>query len=853
MFAVCFFLFPFIVYSEELSISGADSILNLESNPASNDVVDSSDASPQNLIAFAFVSQADSVWNFDLTLDSQDIIDSNDSPPENIITEAFVSHADAVFSTKLEGDNWKPLSKTPVLIVPGILGSWWESVLPSLSSGKLVIDPIFHAYDDLYGALANNGYIPNQTLFTFPYDWRIDNRFNAVFLRDKISEIKTICNCQKVNIIAHSMGGLVARYYIESNLYKNDIDQLVLLGTPNKGAPEAYLSWEAGESNLFYYTFFYKILAKTEGFKNAFDYIRDKPLTSVEQLLPVYNYLKSVTDNSLLAYPNDYPKNDFLGESDSDSGLNSPSKLAKLENSGVKITNITANNSKNDTINIIRIVKDTSRLPLWEHGYPQNFDNLLGDRGLERGAGDGDVPLSSAQSLNLSNVRKINLNSDHLGLPTDAFYTIFNLFTGKSAAPIYPSSLVRKILIVPVFSPVDIQITDPLGRKVGKNFLTGQSINEIPLAYYTGFDNPDLEFVAIPNPIDGEYTINTQGTDTGTYEVQSIFMNDEVVSGSSTFTANTQPGLTEDLSFNFSSTAPDQLSIVPEDITPPHTDISLSGTSGENKWFISDVVVSLSAKDNDNGTGVLKTEYSLDNGGTWNDYISPFTISEEGANKILYRSEDFVGNKEEIKSQEIKIDKTPPEAKIYFDKENHTLKIEGTDNLTSNPKVISKIEETKLDNSEAKDIDNDIKSESAEIGMEIESFNQINTEKKKIIYQIKDDAGHVLNLTFRRIIDKNHFIYAFLNSLQYDNNPIISLPKTTLNYLWLTNRKNEFRYLFQRIITKNKFSVKSLYNLLQNKSFVFIKNEGEKEIKQTFSGIKIIKLTTKSGSLNYEY
>jgi triacylglycerol esterase/lipase EstA (alpha/beta hydrolase family) len=44
----------------------------------------------------------------------------------------------------------------------------------------------------------------------------------------------------EVDIIAHSMGGLVTRAYIQSNKYNNDIRSFEMIGTPNKGASRVY-------------------------------------------------------------------------------------------------------------------------------------------------------------------------------------------------------------------------------------------------------------------------------------------------------------------------------------------------------------------------------------------------------------------------------------------------------------------------------------------------------------------------------------------------------------------------------------------------------------------------------------
>ncbi len=56
----------------------------------------------------------------------------------------------------------------------------------------------------------------------------------ALRLRDLIDIVKQRTNKPKVNIIAHSMGGLVARRYMQI-FGDNDIDKLVMIATPNKG------------------------------------------------------------------------------------------------------------------------------------------------------------------------------------------------------------------------------------------------------------------------------------------------------------------------------------------------------------------------------------------------------------------------------------------------------------------------------------------------------------------------------------------------------------------------------------------------------------------------------------------
>ena len=95
----------------------------------------------------------------------------------------------------------------------------------------------------------------------------------------------------------------------------------------------------------------------------------------------------------------------------------------------------------------------------------------------------------------------------------------------------------------------------------------------------------------------------------------------------------------------------------------PATTIGLVGIEGNNEWHTSDVEVTLTATDAplDCGGGVIKTEYSLDGGVTWLEYSLPFKVTDEGKHTIAYRSTDKSGNIEDTHTQNVWIDKTPPE------------------------------------------------------------------------------------------------------------------------------------------------------------------------------------------------
>ncbi len=119
-----------------------------------------------------------------------------------------------------------------------------------------------------------------------------------------------------------------------------------------------------------------------------------------------------------------------------------------------------------------------------------------------------------------------------------------------------------------------------------------------------------------------------------------------------------QPG--QEISYSYDSGG-NILSItaVGFDDTPPVTSIKMEGQAGQQNWYRSDVQVSLSAEDNPEGTGVVKTEYSYDEK-TWTTYSQPLLFSTEGPTDLYYRSVDAADNIETTQKTTIKIDKTVP-------------------------------------------------------------------------------------------------------------------------------------------------------------------------------------------------
>ncbi len=122
----------------------------------------------------------------------------------------------------------------------------------------------------------------------------------------------------------------------------------------------------------------------------------------------------------------------------------------------------------------------------------------------------------------------------------------------------------------------------------------------------------------------------------------------------------------------------------------PTTTSSVTGeTPGNNGWWRSSTTVSLDANAPCGPNG-LNTYYSID-GGSEQTYSGPFSINQEGIHTVTYHSVDGLGNSEDNKSIQVKIDWTPPVTSATATgprdtngifRDNVTAGLTATDNLS---------------------------------------------------------------------------------------------------------------------------------------------------------------------------
>ena len=252
------------------------------------------------------------------------------------------------------------------------------------------------------------------------------------------------------------------------------------------------------------------------------------------------------------------------------------------------------------------------------------------------------------------------------------------------------------------------------------------------------------------------------------------------------------------------------------DALVPTTTAILSGEQGITNWFKSDVSASLSAQDNDGGLGIDYTMYKL-NDEDWQQYLNPLLFSDEGHYKIEFYSVDNDENMEDVKSVEFDIDKTPPEAEIKFNVDTLDVDIIGHDS-----------------------------SGSAEV-------NVSNLPRKKNSIKVTDQAGNTLELIGKEK-ERGHNAKVVIESLKYNQDDSIDIDPARLliNYN-LDNATLDLRKLTQTFEIRGELKIKLIYSAKTDKTQVITKVKGQGKVKEELSGIRILKLTTENGTLNYSY
>jgi hypothetical protein len=141
----------------------------------------------------------------------------------------------------------------------------------------------------------------------------------------------------------------------------------------------------------------------------------------------------------------------------------------------------------------------------------------------------------------------------------------------------------------------------------------------------------------------------------------------------------------------------------------------------------------------------------------------------------------------------------------------------------------------------------DFKVYSSETGVEA-SFEELPLKLRR--YTFWDSAGNTLSLVLKHRKAGNE---AEINviSMQY-NGKLIEAAKNTAKAEYSEN-KGTLNELHQKIQVKKLFDAKAKYSAKKDETEIRIKNEGQKELKETRAGIVMPELLTDNGSLKLRY
>jgi triacylglycerol esterase/lipase EstA (alpha/beta hydrolase family) len=464
-----------------------------------------------------------------------------------------------------------PTAKTPVLIIPGVLGTeiWkgveklWIDLARNLTDlGDQFMDPLqfdedlnpidqnltvgsvigksefgpfaFDYTDALVKEFENQGYVKNIDLFLFPYDWRYGvSNDNVNLLKQKIQSIVNQTGSNKIDVVAHSTGGLLVKKYVMNFPDSHHVDKAVFVGVPNTGAPKAIKVFLQGDN------FGIPWLADAEMKKIAENLPVVYDLSPSEQYFNQKgSYVRVIEDKTFSIDIKDLnfsEAKDFLVL---EHGLN----LQAILNSGNLHTEAFDNfDLRNANVDLYAI--DGCKTATIGRVIEKHSTSVLGTKIVNYDTpqlvpGDGTVPLESSTNLPINSQNKYYaLDSNHSKMlgQENIRQKIVNMISHSNLS-VDDSKITQDInecnlngQAISVFSPLDINVVDQYGRHTGFNN-DGSIVNEIPNAAFETMG--EHKFLYLPTGDGQVYDISLSGTGTGTFTLknENIINNNVVTS-----------------------------------------------------------------------------------------------------------------------------------------------------------------------------------------------------------------------------------------------------------------------------------------------------------------------------------
>lgn len=295
--------------------------------------------------------------------------------------------------TKLSIDNVQvsdtPQIKIKTILLPGLGASWNTE---AMMVGSTTIDsgwrmtPFVHNYDKLISAFEGNGLVRGKDFYVWNYDWRKPLSAIVADFDNFISGLN-LGGDEKLNLVGHSLGGLVARLWTQD--HGDMVNKTVTLGSPHYGSVKAYLAWNGlrfGDNSMANIA-----LNVFLGLRSADGGVRVKNLRKfapiVFDLNPTFSFLKK---NGSVAVS---PSSQYLKEMNGRDSLITPLL-------------VTANGVGVETFSQVTLGDRTmfdKVLGVWEEGRPVAY---------EKSEGDGTVLKTSALIKGNKNLEIVSNHGD---------------------------------------------------------------------------------------------------------------------------------------------------------------------------------------------------------------------------------------------------------------------------------------------------------------------------------------------------------------------------------------------------------------------------------------------------------
>jgi pimeloyl-ACP methyl ester carboxylesterase len=537
--------------------------------------------------------------------------------------------------------------------------------------------------------------VDQPNLFVFAYDWRQSSADNAAALKEYVRCVQQFHPGEKIDILAHSMGGLIARRYILDN--SGAVNRLITIASPWVGAPKGIKVLETGDAGLSWF------LVHQNTLKDLIEYF-----PGAHELLPsrgyfdlggrpfkergdfnrngepneVYDYWQLINTLNARHNPNSKPGtanqrfHEYMGAAQDD---------WRTDQTGVAYDHIIGERTRLDTIGQV----EGRSLALCAFGHCISHDTFW----VKMINGDGTVPKRSAARL--SNTLNLNAPNSHRWYYSYAY-------TNQSDDQYEHNGLTKNTLVhdlvlyllgrgpQPGSTPVEDAPppeTSPTPPRTPTAANTSYYVNATGVDYVkvtdsagntntkvddtfalpvpgVGYNQLGDKSALISVPADQTYTLSFQnGNEPVALEVVKGTSNDvpveavrymdvQMPAGVQAKIQTTAAGVTElrydgDGDGVYETVVQPTVALTGEaalDVRPP--DLSVTATLQTD----GSAIITLSAQDD--GSGVKSISYSLD-GSEFQPYTAPLNVSASQVPKVYAFADDNAANRSNLLTQRV--------------------------------------------------------------------------------------------------------------------------------------------------------------------------------------------------------